>query len=118
MHTLASAVTLSVVLAGFTGQQPPAAPASPVPARPITPPSGCLAVRDVGSHAFRNIMLGGLAGALVSKKQYQVVYAADYPAKIGQKFHGNDLQTLQTGGTRVVILAKNFSSEDLNKACR
>ena len=75
-------------------------------------------MKDAGSHAFRNIMLAGVVGALVSKKQYQVVYAADYPAKIGQKLHGNDLQILQTGGTRIVILDKKYTADDLHKACR
>jgi len=62
-------------------------------------------------------MLAGVAGALISKKQYQVVDVVDYPAKIGQKFHGNDLQTLQTGGTKIVILDKKYSKEDLQRAC-
>lgn len=82
------------------------------------PSKPCVAVKDVGSHAFRNILLGGVAGALISKKQYQVLDAVEYPATPGQKFHGNDLQTLQTGGTRVVILAKNYSADDLHRACR
>jgi len=79
------------------------------------PSKPCLAVRDAG---LRNILLAGVAGALISKKQYQVVDAVEYPATPGQKFHGNDLQTLQTGGTKVVILAKNHSAEDLHRACR
>src|SRR4029079_1230661 len=110
-------------------QQSQTAPAQPVPSTPSEQASsvtrasnvktnGCLAVKDAGSHAFRNIMLGGIAGALVSKKQYQVVDAVDYPAKIGQKFHGNDLQTLQTGGVRVVILDKKYTPEELHSACR
>lgn len=79
---------------------------------------GCLAVKDAGSHAVRNILLAGVAGALISKKQYKVVDAVGYPARIGQKFHGNDLQTLQGGGTRIVILDKKYSPEDLQRACR
>jgi hypothetical protein len=88
------------------------------PVRQASASKGCLAVKDAGSHAFRNIMLGGLAGALVSKKQYQIVDVVDYPAKIGQKFHGNDLQTLQSGGTRVVILDKKYTPDDLHSACK
>jgi hypothetical protein len=111
-----------VMLAGtiaVVAQVPPAAPAqAPPPAAQPVPSRGCLAVTDAGSHAFRNIMLGGLAGALVSKKQYKVADAVDYPAKIGQKFHGNDLQTLQAGGTRIVILDKKYSADELHKACR
>jgi hypothetical protein len=84
---------------------------------PTTESKGCIAVKDVGSHAFRNIMLAGVAGALISKKQYEVVDVVSYPAKVGQKFHGNDLQTIQTGGTRIVILDKKYSGEELMKAC-
>ncbi len=78
----------------------------------------CLAVKDAGSHAVRNILLAGVAGALISKKQYRVVDAVGYPARVGQKFHGNDLQTLQAGGTRIVILDKKYTEEDLQRACR
>jgi len=84
---------------------------------PQIPSKGCLAVRPIGSHAIRNIMLAGVAGALISEKQYRVVDLVDYPGKIGQKLHGNDLQTLQTGGIKVVILDKKYSRENLQKAC-
>jgi hypothetical protein len=83
------------------------------------PPSkGCIAVKSIGSHAFRNIMLAGVAGALISKQQYQVVDAAAYPAQIGQKFHGDTLQALGSSGTRVVILDKKYTAADLNNACQ
>jgi hypothetical protein len=78
---------------------------------------GCMAVKPIGSHALRNVMLFGVAGALISHMQYQVVDAVDYPAKVGQKFHGNDLQTIQGSGTKVVLLAKHYSAEDLHMAC-
>jgi hypothetical protein len=77
----------------------------------------CLAVRPIGSHAFRNIMLIGVAGALISHQQYQVIDAVNYPAKIGQKYHGNDLQTISSSGTRVAILDKHYSTDELHKAC-
>lgn len=82
------------------------------------PAPKCLVVKSIGSHAFRNIMLGGLAGALISKEQYQVVDAVGYPAQAGQKFHGSDLQTIQTSGAKVVILPKRFTPEDVRKACQ
>jgi hypothetical protein len=78
---------------------------------------GCLAVKSVGSHAFRNIMLIGVAGALVSREQFQVVDAVEYPARIGQKFHGSDLQTISASGTRVAILEKHYSSDELHQSC-
>ena len=77
----------------------------------------CLAVKPVGSHAFRNVMLFGVAGALISKAQYQVVDAKNYPARVGQKYHGNELQTLSTSGVKVVILDKHYTTEDLHRAC-
>ena len=79
---------------------------------------GCIAVKQAGSHALRNVLLLGVAGALVSKQQYEVVDVVAYPAHVGQKFHGSDLQTIQTNGTKVVILAKKYSGEDLRNACK
>ena len=38
----------------------------------------------MGSHAFRNIMLLGVAGAFISKQQYKVVDVAGYPARMGK----------------------------------
>jgi hypothetical protein len=82
------------------------------------PAKGCMAVRPIGSHAVRNVLLFGVAGAFVSHMQYQVVDAVDYPAKVGQKYHGNDLQTIQGSGTKVVLLDKHYTADDLHKACR
>lgn len=86
------------------------------PARIAPPP--CIAVKPIGSHGFRNILFAGVAGALISKEQYQVVKVSAYPAQLGQKFHGSDLKTLQDGGTKVIILPKKFSPEDIVKACQ
>ena len=90
--------------------------AKPADAKPAGA-NGCLAVKPIGSHAFRNIMLAGVAGALISKQQYQVVDVVDYPSHVGSKFHGNDLQTISSNGTKVVILDKKYKEEDVQKAC-
>ena len=82
------------------------------------PAKGCMAVRPIGSHAVRNVLLFGVAGAFVSHMQYEVVDAVSYPAKVGQKYHGNDLQTIQGSGTKVVLLDKHYAADDLHKACR
>ncbi len=76
----------------------------------------CLTVVNAGSHAFRNIMLGGIAGAVISKAQYKVIDSVNYPAHEGQKFHGNDLQTMQTAGVHVTIVDKTYTQEDVAKA--
>jgi hypothetical protein len=112
-HFPATFVMMAALIA--SGQQAPSPQASTPAPQPAS--KGCLAVKPIGSHAFRNVMLFGVAGALVSKHQYQVVDAIDYPARIGQKFHGNDLQTIQSSGTRVVILDKHYTADDLHRAC-
>ena len=100
---------------------PPKPDAKPADAKSAdakpTGSNGCLAVKPIGSHAFRNIMLAGVAGALISKQQYQVVDVVDYPSHVGTKFHGNDLQTISSNGTKVVILDKKYKEEDVQKAC-
>lgn len=113
-HALLVPVTLCAL---FSIAQESTQPQSTVqPAQ--TQARSCLAVRPIGSHAFRNIMLAGVAGALISKQQYQVVDATNYPARIGQKFHGSDLQTIGSTGTKVVILDKHYTVGDLHEACR
>lgn len=62
-------------------------------------------------------MLGGIAGALMSKMQYKVVAVRDYPAKVGQKFHGSDLQMFASAGMQVIILDKKLPEEEFQKAC-
>ena len=74
-------------------------------------------MKPIGSHAFRNIMLAGVAGALISKQQYKVMDVVDYPVPVGTKYHGNDLQTISQNGTKVVILDKNVKDEVAGKAC-
>ena len=61
-------------------------------------------------------MLGGIAGAVVSKAQYKVIDSVNYPAREGQKFHGNDLQTMQSAGVHVTIVDKSYTQEDVAKA--
>ena len=63
-------------------------------------------------------MLIGVAGALISREQYEVVDALNYPAKVGQKYHGNDLQTISAGGTKVAILDKHYTTDELHRACQ
>lgn len=81
-------------------------------------PKGCIAVESVGSHAFRNIMLAGVAGAVISKEQFKVLAVKDYPTHVGEKFHGGDLQTIQNNGTKVVMLDKHARPEDAANACK
>ena len=93
------------------------APTATTPAAAPVSAKGCLAVKPIGSHAFRNVMLLGVTGALISKQQYQVMDAVNYPVSVGTKFHGDDLQTISSGGTKVVVLDKHYKEADLQKAC-
>jgi hypothetical protein len=109
-HGETGAIPSSSVAEAPKGQEAPKPPGKPEA-------KGCIAVSPVGSHAFRNIMLGGIAGAIVSKKQYKVVGVTDYPAHIGQKFHGNDLQTIQANGVKIVVLDKKYTQGEVQAAC-
>ena len=42
---------------------------------------------------------------------------ADYPARVGQKFHGDELQTISSTA-KVVVLDKHYAAEDVPKACQ
>jgi hypothetical protein len=113
-------VTLAAALSA--GQQL-SQPQQPAPAQsqsaPVqSPPKGCIAVQPIGSHALRNVMLLGAAGAFISKHQYKVVDVVGYPAQIGQKYHGDDLHTIQGSGTKVVLLPKHYTQDNLRKACQ
>jgi hypothetical protein len=63
-------------------------------------------------------MLAGVAGAVISKEQYKVLVVKDYPTHVGEKFHGNDLQTIQNNGTKVVMLDKHSKPEDAASTCK
>jgi len=123
MRKLFLPLLFAVALPAFA-QQPQEQPVSAQPqatqpaAQPTQPtqPKACLSVVDIGSHAFRNIMLGGIAGAVVSKTQYKVVDSVNYPAHEGQKFHGNDLQTIESSGVHVTVLDKKYTPSDLVNA--
>jgi hypothetical protein len=123
-RALLVALTFAALLSFAQQAPPPQSENNPEQAanKPVvqpdqTPKKGCLAVKPIGSHAFRNVMLLGVAGALISHQQYEVVEVIDYPAHVGEKFHGSDLQTI-SGTSKVVVLDKKYSPEDLQKACQ
>jgi hypothetical protein len=45
-----------------------------------------------------------------------IVTPSHYLRHEGQKYHGNDLQTMQSEGVRVTVLDKNYTQEDVAKA--
>jgi hypothetical protein len=36
---------------------------------------------------------------------------------VGKKLHGDDLQTVQASGVRIVTLDKKYTADDLHQAC-
>jgi hypothetical protein len=116
-------ITAVILSAALSAGQQPIQPLQPVQPQPQTEliqshPKGCIAVQPIGTHAIRNIALFGVAGAFVSKEQYKVVDVTGYPARVGQKYHGNDLQTIQGSGAKVVLLSKHYTQDELRKACQ
>jgi hypothetical protein len=80
----------------------------------------CIAVQELGRFGLRNANPADPAGGLISKKEYEVLDVVNYPDarfQIGRRLHGHELQSLQTEGTAVVILSKNYSNKELQKAC-
>jgi hypothetical protein len=110
-------VALLILAAPPSFARQPAQRQSSVEQQAHKPGGSCLAVRPIGSHAIRNVMLLGVAGALITHERYAVMDAVNYPARIGQKFHGSDLQTVSSSGTKVVVLNKHYTADDLHSAC-
>jgi hypothetical protein len=108
-------VTVTLAAALCAAQQP----GQPLPhAEPVqSHPKGCIAVKPTGFHTLRNVLLMGAAG-FISEEQYKVVDVVGYSTRIGKKYHGDDLQMIQGNGTKVVLLDKHYTQDDLRKACR
>ncbi len=84
----------------------------------VVQPQKCVAVQSAGSSMFKNtILYGGIPGALVSKQQYKVVAATNYPAKPGDKFKGTELDLIKANGVSVVLVGKKATKEDIENAC-
>ena len=77
-----------------------------------TPAQGkpCVIVQHEGGHAFRNVMLLGVAGAVISKERYKVVESNVAGITLGEKMHGDELQA-RTQGAKVLVLRKNNKDE-------
>lgn len=116
--TIPFAGIMTIMLAAtLSAAQQPTPPQQASPQPPQSHPKGCLAVASIGSHTLRNVLLMGGVGAFISKEQYKVVDVSGYPARVGEKLHGNDLQTIQGNGTKVVLLTKKYTQDELRKAC-
>jgi hypothetical protein len=89
-------------------EQPTQAPAQAKP---------CAIVQHEGGHAFRNVMLLGVVGAVISKERYKVVESTVAGLNPGEKMHGDELQA-RTQGAKVVVLRKNKNGvAEAREAC-
>ena len=94
--------------------QQPAQPQPQSQSQPTAQHKPCVIVQHEGSHAFRNVMLLGVAGAVISKERYKVLESDVAGINPGDKMHGDELQT-RTQGVKVVVV-KNNKTEELVSA--
>ena len=90
--------------------QPPAQAQVPAAAKP------CVIVEHEGGHTFRNVMLFGVVGAVISKERYKVVESNVAGLKPGDKMHGDELQA-RTQGTKVIVTGKKEGLAEARDAC-
>jgi hypothetical protein len=76
----------------------------------------CVIVEHEGGHTFRNVMLFGVVGAVISKERYKVVESNVAGLKPGEKMHGDELQA-RTQGTKVIVMGKKEGLAEAREAC-
>jgi hypothetical protein len=100
----------TILLTVMAFAQQPAQPQHESESRPPTQPKPCVIVLHEGSHAFRNVMLLGVAGAVISKERYKVLESNVAGIKSDEKMHGDELQA-RTQGAKVVVVKKDKGDE-------
>jgi hypothetical protein len=100
---------LPILLTGMAFAQQSAQPQQSQ-SQPPAQPKPCVIVEHEGSHAFRNVMLLGVAGAVISKERYKVLESNVAGISPGDKMHGEELQA-RTQGAKVVVVKKNKTDE-------
>ena len=104
--TLLATILLTVTAFAQQPAQPQQQSQSQAPAQT----KQCVIAQHEGSHAFRNVMLLGVAGAVISKERYKVLESNVAGITPGEKMHGDELQA-RTQGAKVVVVKKNNDSE-------
>lgn len=104
--TLLATILLTVTVFA----QQPAQPQQQSPAQAPVQAKPCVIAQHEGSHAFRNVMLLGVAGAVISKERYKVLESNVAGITPGEKMHGEELQA-RTQGAKVVVVKKGNTSE-------
>jgi hypothetical protein len=100
---------LPILLTGMAFAQQSAQPQQSQ-SQPPAQPKQCVIVEHEGSHAFRNVMLLGVAGAVISKERYKVLESNVAGISPGDRMHGEELQA-RTQGAKVVVVKKNKTDE-------
>jgi hypothetical protein len=116
---IAVAILMLSVTAAVAAQQPSASEQQAQPqAHPQAPAlvKPCVIVEHEGGHTFRNVMLFGVVGAVISKERYKVVESNVAGLKPGEKMHGDELQA-RTQGTRVIVMGKKEGITEAREAC-
>lgn len=108
--------TILLTVTAFAQQ--PAQPQQQSPTQSPTQARPCVIAQHEGSHAFRNMMLLGVAGAVISKERYKVLESNVAGITPGEKMHGDELQA-RTQGAKVVVVKKGKDTELLSarEAC-
>jgi hypothetical protein len=101
---------VTILLTAMAFAQQPAQPQQQSQSQPTAQPKQCVIVQHEGSHAFRNFMLLGVAGAVISKERYKVLESNVAGTKPGDKMHGDELQA-RTQGAKVVVVKTNKTDE-------
>ncbi len=100
----------TILLTVMAFAQQPAQPQQQSQSQPPAQSKPCVIVQHEGSHAFRNMMLLGVAGAVISKERYKVLESNVAGIKPDDKMHGDELQA-RTQGAKVVVVKKNNADE-------
>lgn len=115
---IAIATLMLSVTAAFA-QQPSASEQQTQPQAQAQAPAAvkpCVIVEHEGGHTFRNVMLFGVVGAVISKERYKVVESNVAGLKPGEKMHGDELQA-RTQGTKVIVMGKKEGLTEAREAC-
>jgi hypothetical protein len=100
----------TILLTVMAFAQQPAQPQQQNQSQPPAQPKPCVIVQHEGSHAFRNMMLLGVAGAVISKERYKVLESNVAGIKPDDKMHGDELQA-RTQGAKVVVVRTSKTDE-------
>lgn len=109
------ALVAVMLLCGISAkaQQTQTAPSAASPAaKPYV-----LVVRE-GSHWFRNTLLLGVSGAVISKERYDVVETTSNLFRVGEKMHGSELNArIGNSDVKLCVADNKKALPNVRKQC-